>query len=152
MHLRKMDHSALVVRDLEQASWFYGEVLGLEEVPRPGNFTFGGRWFQGPNFQLHLILAQDTTAPAGFAEAGEAAHIGLAHHLAFEVDDLDAALAHLRAYNVEVVGGPMPRGDGVIQFYVYDPDRNFLEFFVWDRNSNLRVEERSAVRKDSSSS
>lgn len=152
MHLRKMDHSALIVRDLERARWFYGEVLGLEEVPRPSNFVFGGCWFQGPNFQLHLILAQDTSAPAGFPEAGEAARSGLAHHLAFEVNDLDAVLEHLRSHNIEIVGGPMPRGDGVIQFYVYDPDRNFLEFFVWDRHSNLRVEERSAVRKDSSPS
>ncbi len=152
MQLRKLDHSALVVRDLERSSWFYGEVLGLEEVPRPGNFKFGGRWFQGPNFQLHLILAQDTTAPAGFAEAGEAAHVGLAHHLAFEVDDVDSAIAHLRAHNIEIVGGPMPRGDGVIQFYVYDPDRNFLEFFTWDSNSSLRVEERTAMSSDSSSS
>lgn len=148
MHLRKMDHSALIVRDLERASWFYGEVLGLEEVSRPSTFTFGGRWFQGPNFQLHLILAQDTTAPAGFAEAGEAARSGLAHHLAFEVDDLDATLAHLQAHSIEIVGGPVPRGDGVIQFYVYDPDRNFLEFFVWDRHSSLRVEERSAIRTE----
>ena len=148
MHLNKLDHSALVVRDLERSSWFYGEVLGLEEVPRPSNFTFRGRWFQGSNFQLHLILAEDTTAPAGFAEAGEAARIGLAHHLAFEVDDLDAALAHLRAHNIEIVGGPIPRGDGVIQAYVYDPDGNFLEFFTWSQASQLSVEERAAVRKN----
>lgn len=149
MRLRKLDHSALVVQDLEKASWFYGEVLGLQEVPRPKNFTFGGRWFQGPDFQLHLILAQDTTAPAGFADAGEAALVGLAHHLAFEVEDLDETIAHLRAHQVEIVGGPMLRGDGVIQMYVYDPDRNFLEFFVWDRQSSLHVEERAAMRQGS---
>ncbi|GAC1652684.1 MAG: VOC family protein [Ktedonobacteraceae bacterium] len=140
MQLRKMDHTALIVQDLERSSWFYGKVLGLQEVPRPKNFVFGGRWFQGPDFQIHLILAKDTTAPSGFAEAGEAARTGLAHHIAFEVDDLDKALAHLRTHAIEIVGGPQPRGDGVIQFYVYDPDRNFLEFFVWG-------EERSAIRK-----
>lgn len=147
MRIRKMDHSALVVRDLEKSRWFYGEVLGLEEIPRPSTFTFGGCWFQGSGFQLHLIVAHDTTAPAGFAPAGEADRLGLAHHLAFEVDDLDAALAHLRAHNIKVVGGPVPRGDGVIQAYVYDPDGNFLEFFVWNQASQLPVEERAAVRK-----
>lgn len=73
VHLKKLDHSALVVRDLEQSSWFYGEVLGLEEVPRPCTFTFGGRWFHGSGYELHLILARDTTAPSGFAEPGEGA-------------------------------------------------------------------------------
>ncbi len=71
MHLRKMDHTALIVQELERSRWFYGEVLGLQEVPRPDNFTFGGSWFQGPGFQVHLILASDTSAPAGFAEVEE---------------------------------------------------------------------------------
>lgn len=145
VRIRKMDHSALVVRDLERSGWFYGEVLGLAEVPRPRNFTFGGRWFRGPGFELHLILASDTSAPVGFGNAGEAALVGLAHHLAFEVDDLDAAIAHLRANGIELVSGPMPRGDGVIQSYIYDPDGNFLELFVWDYESRLQVEERQAV-------
>ncbi|MBV9230097.1 MAG: VOC family protein [Chloroflexi bacterium] len=149
MQLRKMDHTALVVRDLEQSRRFYGEILGLPEIPRPSNFTFGGCWFQGPDFQIHLILESDTTAPAGFADAGEAAPKGLAHHIAFEVADLNATLAHLKAHNIEIIGGPMPRGDGVIQSYVYDPSGNFLEFFMWDPNSTLQVEERSAISKSS---
>lgn len=132
MQLRKMDHTALVVQDLGQSGWFYGELLGLQEVPRPNNFDFAGRWFQGPGFQIHLISAKHTTAPAGFAEAGESARTGRAHHIAFEIDDIEKALAYLRANNIEIAGGPQPRGDGVTQFYVYDPDRNFLEFFVWD--------------------
>lgn len=146
VHLKKLDHSALVVRDLERSSWFYGEVLGLEEVPRPRTFTFGGRWFRGSGYELHLIVARDTTAPAGFAEPGEGARLGLAHHLAFEVDDLDAMMAHLRAHGVAIVGGPMSRGDGVTQLYVNDPDGHLLEFFVWDRHATLLAEERPALR------
>jgi len=148
MQLRKMDHTALVVHDLEQSRWFYGMLLGMQEIPRPSNFTFGGCWFQGPGFQLHLILKRDTTAPAGLSPTqGEAVYRGLAHHIAFEVADLDAALAHLKAHHIKIIGGPMPRGDGVIQSYVSDPSGNFLEFFMCDPNSTLQVEERSAVRK-----
>jgi catechol 2,3-dioxygenase-like lactoylglutathione lyase family enzyme len=132
MQLRKMDHTALVVQELERSRWFYGKVLGLQEVPRPNNFTFGGSWFQGPDFQIHLILARDTTAPAGFSEAGEDVRTGRAHHIAFEVDDIEKAIVSLHAHHIEIVGGPQPRGDGVTQFYIYDPDRNFLEFFAWD--------------------
>ena len=32
MRIKKLDHSALVVRDLDRARWFYGEALGLVEV------------------------------------------------------------------------------------------------------------------------
>ncbi len=139
MQLRKMDHTALIVQELERSRWFYGEVLGLQEVPRPSNFTFGGSWFQGPGFQIHLILASDTSAPAGFAQVGEKdVRIGRAHHIAFEVDDVEKAMTTLRAHNIEIVGGPQPRGDGVTQFYIYDPDRNFLEFFVWDQESTMQ--------------
>ena len=133
MHLRKMDHTALIVRELERSRQFYGEVLGLQEVPRPRNFTFGGSWFQGPGFQIHLILASDTSAPAGFGEVAEKdVRIGRAHHIAFEVDDVEKAIATMRAHHIEIAGGPQQRGDGVTQFYVYDPDRNFLEFFAWN--------------------
>lgn len=145
MQIARLDHSALVVSDLERARRFYGEVLGLSEVPRPRSFTFAGCWFRGNGFELHLILDRDTTAPAGFGELGAGAARGLAHHLGFEVADLAAAEAHLRAHGATIVGGPLPRGDGAVQLYVLDPDGNFLEFFTWDAASTLPVEERAAV-------
>jgi catechol 2,3-dioxygenase-like lactoylglutathione lyase family enzyme len=36
MEIKKLDHSAPVVADLERARWFYGAVLGLQEIPGPG--------------------------------------------------------------------------------------------------------------------
>lgn len=145
VQIKKLDHSALVVSDIDRARRFYGVVLGLPEVPRPRNFTFGGCWFRGTGFELHLILDRDTTAPAGFGDAGAAATRGLAHHLGFEVDDLAATEAHLRKHGANIIGGPLPRGDGAIQLYVLDPDGNFLEFFAWDARSTLPVEERAAM-------
>src|SRR6516162_8566490 len=103
MHLLSLDHSTLIVNDLEQSRWFYGVVLGLEEVPRPPTFTFGGLWFQGAGFQIHLIDARDTSAPAGFGVPREAARTGRGHHLAFEVAHLDECLAHLKACGIEIV-------------------------------------------------
>jgi glyoxylase I family protein len=93
MQIKTLQHCGLVVRDLERSRWFYGTVLGMQEIPRPSNFIFGGAWFQGGDSQLHLILASDTTAPAGFVDAGPARHSGLATHLAFEVEDLAAVPA-----------------------------------------------------------
>ena len=54
----------------------------------------------------------------------------MTHHLAFEVDDLDAARARLVDHGVELAGGPMPRrGDGYVQVFFFDPDGHVLELF-----------------------
>jgi catechol 2,3-dioxygenase-like lactoylglutathione lyase family enzyme len=146
MQLKKLDHSALVITDLARARQFYGEVLGLTEIPRPPTFTFAGAWFRGQGFELHLIVDKDTTTHAGFGELGPSAQRGLAHHLGFEVDDLAAVEAHLRKHGANIIGGPLPRGDGPVQLYVLDPDGNFLEFFDRAAKASAPVEERAAIR------
>jgi catechol 2,3-dioxygenase-like lactoylglutathione lyase family enzyme len=133
MEIRKLDHAAMLVKDVERSSRFYGQVLGMEQIPRPSTFNFPGAWFSKGSFQIHLI---------GEDEAGRAAQVnpgyrrdemarGYGAHVAFEVDDLEAAMQHLRAHDVEIVGGPRPRGDGVQQLYICDPDGYIIELFVW---------------------
>jgi catechol 2,3-dioxygenase-like lactoylglutathione lyase family enzyme len=134
MEIRKLDHAAMLVKDVERSSRFYGQVLGMEQIPRPSTFNFPGAWFSKGSFQIHLI---------GEDEAGRAAQVnpgyrrdemarGHGAHVAFEVDDLEAAMQHLRAHDVEIVGGPRPRGDGVQQLYICDPDGYIIELFVWN--------------------
>lgn len=146
MNIKTLQHCGLVVRDLERSRWFYGTVLGMQEVPRPSNFKFGGAWFQGGDSQLHLILARDTTAPAGFVDAGPAKHTGLATHLAFEVENLAATKARLEQHGIEILGGPMLRGDGAEQMYLHDPDGYLLEFFHWINTGIKDAPERRAVQ------
>ncbi len=86
----RLQHCGLIVADLERSRRFYGGALGLEEVPRPGNFVFEGAWFQVGDDQLHLLVETDTTSSAGGADPGPSASVGLANHVALEVDDLDA--------------------------------------------------------------
>jgi catechol 2,3-dioxygenase-like lactoylglutathione lyase family enzyme len=135
MEIRKLDHAALLVKDVERSRRFYGQILGMEEVPRPRNFDFPGAWFRKGFAELHLI---------GETEPGRAAQVqpgyrademsrGYGAHIAFEVDDLEETQRHLGTHGVEVVGGPRPRGDGVLQLYVCDPDGYIVEFFVWQK-------------------
>ena len=35
MNARKLDHVSFLVKDVERSRRFYGEVLGLREIPRP---------------------------------------------------------------------------------------------------------------------
>lgn len=147
MKVKAIQHCGLVVADLEKTRWFYGTVLGLEEVPRPKTFTFSGAWFRCPNGdEFHLIVAGDTTAPPGFKEPGAGKKSGLATHIALEVDDLKATKAELEGHGVEILGGPMMRGDGVEQMYVHDPDGYMVEFYQWTYEDQPDAPERPPVR------
>jgi catechol 2,3-dioxygenase-like lactoylglutathione lyase family enzyme len=127
--IRGIQHCALVVGDLERSKRFYGDVLGLEEIPRPSSFAFAGAWFRAGADEVHLIVESDTTMRAGASAPGSALEFGLVTHLAFEVDSLADTLVRLRDRGVEVGGGPMARGDGVDQAFVRDPDGYIVEVF-----------------------
>ena len=119
----------LVVEDLEASKRFYGELLGMEEVPRPSSFTFGGAWFRAGRDEVHLILKSDTTQDDPPQAGGHGATSGLVTHLAFEVDDFARDLERLLATGLEPVAGPLRRGDGVVQVYFADPDGYVVELF-----------------------
>lgn len=127
--IRGIQHCALVVGDLDRSRRFYGGALGLEEIDRPSSFAFGGAWFRAGADEVHLIVESDTTMCAGAKAPGSALQSGLVTHLALEVDDLEDTLSRLRARGVEIGGGPMPRGDGVEQAFMRDPDGYVVEVF-----------------------
>ena len=139
----RLQHTGLVVADIERSRRFYAEALGLEEVPRPPNFTFAGAWFRFGRDEIHLLAESDTIGGAGQADPGIGAAYGLAHHLAFEVDDLDGASARLERAGVPLTGGPMPRGDGFVQVFFRDPDGHLLELFQWTGEDQSDAPERA---------
>ncbi len=136
MKIRALDHVALLVKDVEITRQFYGQVLGLEEILRPQSFDFSGAWFAIGTQSLHII---------GESEAGRTQQVqpgnyrpdelalGRATHIAFEVDDLQETVAYLNAEGVPIAGGPRPRGDGVMQLYICDPDGYVVELFAWEK-------------------
>jgi catechol 2,3-dioxygenase-like lactoylglutathione lyase family enzyme len=135
MNTRKLDHVSFLVKDVERSRRFYSQVLGLREIPRPSNADHPGAWLTNNehSFEVHLI---------GEAEEGRVAQThtpyrrdemasGHGSHPAFQVENLEGAMQHLRTLNVEIVGGPRPRGDGVQQIFICDPDGHMIELFVW---------------------
>ena len=120
----------LIVADLDRTRSFYIDFLGFKEVPRPANFLFGGAWFRADSGdEVHVILAEDTTADAGMPDPGRAKIEGLATHFAFEVDDLDGYIKRANELDIEIAGGPFNRGLGATQIYFQDPDGFQVELF-----------------------
>jgi catechol 2,3-dioxygenase-like lactoylglutathione lyase family enzyme len=113
MIVRDLHHVSINVTDVERATSFYVDVLGMQRLPRP-DFGFAGAWLGfGGDRQVHLIQA---TVPED-----------LGQHFAFRVEDLDAAVEALRAGGIEV-RGPVPVGDSAArQAFLHDPDGNRLE-------------------------
>jgi catechol 2,3-dioxygenase-like lactoylglutathione lyase family enzyme len=136
----------LIVADLERSRRFYGDALGLEEVPRPHNFVFQGAWFQVGDDQLHLLVEAETTGTAGGPDPGPSASVGLANHIALEVDDLASAGARLAERGVPLLGGPMPRGDGYDQMFLRDPDGYVIELFQFTGEDQSDAPPRAPIR------
>ena len=123
-----LQHVALIVSDLDASRRFYGEQLGMEELQRPASFGFAGAWYRAGGQEIHLIGAADTSAQPGWGSRPRT-DVGLAAHLAFEVDDLDTECERLRSIGVDACSAARPRGDGVVQIYFEDPDGHLVELF-----------------------
>jgi catechol 2,3-dioxygenase-like lactoylglutathione lyase family enzyme len=114
--LKRISHVNLAVEDVEAARHFYGQVLGLEEVPRAEGNRRPGAWFRLGALELHL--SHEPTPRNAESK----------RHVAFEVRDLDALREHLEDAQV-----PLEEGSQVIgmrRFFARDPSGNRLEFFV----------------------
>jgi catechol 2,3-dioxygenase-like lactoylglutathione lyase family enzyme len=133
--LRGTDHVGITVPDLDQAERFFVDVLGATPVYALGPKRSDDDWMltqmgvhprteireirfyrlgNGPNIELFDYAAADGRAPQPHNS-----DIG-GYHLAFYVDDMDAAVAHLRAHDVEIMGEPVASaGASAGQHWVY---------------------------------
>lgn len=123
--LRHGDHVGLVVPELEAAIAFFERVLGGRCVLRHGPYRGVS---DDPEMQVRQFARHARTEVDGIAivhvadvvlellqfsapdqrhEPPRTSDAG-GHHVAFYVDDLGAAVEHLRANGVRVLGSPMP--------------------------------------------
>lgn len=127
LSVKSIDHITIVVRDLEDASRFYRDVLGMRQVERPA-FGFPGAWFQAGDTQIHMNVAGEEAGEPGIRVVG-ATNAPRAFHFAFEVNDCDAAAEKLRAHGIPLEVAPRSRPDGARQMYVRDPDGHLVELY-----------------------
>ncbi|MEN6414314.1 MAG: methylmalonyl-CoA epimerase [Veillonellales bacterium] len=100
----KVDHIGIAVKDLEQAKKFYTEVLGLtvagEEVVAEQKVKVAFV----PSGDSELELLESTTSDGPIAKFIEknGGHEGI-QHIALKVDNIEAALADLKAKGVRLI-------------------------------------------------
>ena len=146
--LESIDHVNIVVHDLPRMTEFYTRVLGLRETKR---VTISGAWIdqtvdlrdvtaecvyldlpQGPRVELLRYVNPPASRPDGLGASNTP---GL-RHMAFRVDDIDAAVERLQDAKVpffsgvqEVPTSQVTYAGGVRKRLVYfqDPEGNLLE-------------------------
>ena len=100
--IKKIDHIALVVGDIEAALGFWRDSLGLEldhleTVPRENSaIAFL------PVGSSEIELVQPTSDDSGIAKYLEKRGPGM-HHICMEVDDIEGMLAQLKAQDVQLI-------------------------------------------------
>ena len=114
-----LDHIGIAVQDIEKAIAFYGDALGLEvqapeevvsERVRARSMPVGG-----PSLELLEATAPDSAIATYIGKRGP----GL-HHVTLRVDDLRAALAHLKARGVRLINAePRPGAEGSLVAFIH---------------------------------
>lgn len=118
--LRGTDHIGFTVPDLAEADDFFVRVLGCQRVYSLGPFARDDWMLEHLNVHPRTVMRQLHFYRCGFGSNFEIFEYDAAdgqrpqprnsdlggHHLAFYVDDLDAAVAYLRGEGVRVLGEP----------------------------------------------
>jgi catechol 2,3-dioxygenase-like lactoylglutathione lyase family enzyme len=97
------------------AKRFYGDLLGLPEIPKPAGTRQGrGAWYELGEMQLHLSLEDDARN-----ETSD-------RHVCYQVRDIAAANLEFREAGIDVIPDPRPVS-GQSRFFVRDPGGNLIE-------------------------
>lgn len=119
-------HVAIISSNLEAAKRFYVEALGLEimsEHFREARNSWKIDLKIDEHTQIELFTFPDPPARVSNPEA-----CGL-RHLAFQVDDLDSTLAHLKSFGIEAEPVRVDEYTGKRFTFVKDPDQLPIEFY-----------------------
>ena len=125
MHIQRLGHVVLKVRDVQRAEAFYADLLGIpiiSRVTQPVNMTF---FTLGDHHNFAVIeLGRDATAPAAHAT-------GLAH-VAFKIGnsihEYQCAKTEVESADVEIVYEA--ERAYTKSMHLHDPDRNEVELYI----------------------
>lgn len=137
--VRGVNHIGLTVPDIAEAETFFTEVLGCEKATSFGPFRDDEGTFMQDllNVDPRAVIHQISLLRCGFGSNIELfdyeapdqqtvqpknSDIG-GHHIAFYVEDIDAAAAYLKEKGIRTLMGPLPVSEGpaagqsIIYFY-----------------------------------
>ena len=114
-----LDHIGIAVKDLSAALAFYRDALGLDiEAPEEVASQRVRAHFV-PVGEAKLELLEATAADSPIAKYVDKRGPGL-HHITLRVDDIEAALAQLKAHGAKLIDQkPRPGAEGSLVAFVH---------------------------------
>ena len=126
LKLKQVAHVCIFARDVEETRRFYEDVLGMRTV---FNFTRGGKIFG-----FYLDAGNRTFVEVFENASAEYSGKNQINHMCLEVEDLDAAVAHINARGVETT--PKKKAcDDTWQAWIDDPNGVKIELFEYTEAS-----------------
>jgi len=119
--IKRIDHIAIVVEDIESTLGFWRDALGLElahveDVPeQKSEVAFL------PVGESEIELVRPTTDDSGVAKYLQKRGPGM-HHISLEVDDIEGMLAQLKAKGVRLINETPVQGAGGKQIAFIHPE------------------------------
>jgi len=126
INIKNIHHVAVLTDNYEVSKKFYTEVLGFEimkETYRAERQSYKLDLAINGTYQIELFSFPDYRERASYPEAK-----GL-RHMAFTVDDVEAAAAFLKEKNVEVQEVRVDEITGKRFVFFYDPNGQPLELY-----------------------
>lgn len=113
--IKQISHLGIAVKDLEEAREFYRSVFRLESSGpiTGGDGTVKVSMVKVGTTLIELLqpLGEDGVIAKFLEKRGEGFH-----HICYEVDDIKAETASLKAAGLEVLGEPRPGAEGMSVF------------------------------------
>lgn len=123
----RFDHCAVQVSDLDSSIEFYTKKLGFRllsvEESEEHRIRYAFLDISGSKIELLENLDGNFVRP-NILEP-------FCPHYCIEVDDMDAAVEHLRANDIRIESGPTACVAGEVLVYFKDPDGNVFEYIQW---------------------
>jgi len=122
--IKKIEHIGIAVKNIEKANLIYTELLGIapyksEAVASEGVIT---SFFKTGESKIELL--EGTKAESAITKFIEKRGEGI-HHIAFEVDDIDAEIQRLKNSGFALVSDkPMPGADNKLVCFVHPKSAN----------------------------
>lgn len=125
MTAKRIDHTGIMVKDIETSIAFYQDVLGMQLKDRithtNGIIELAFLGFQeGPETEIELIQGYSSELPAE----------GKVHHVALLTEDIAAEFTHAKRQGAVFIDEEITTlPNGYRYFYIEGPDGEWIEFF-----------------------
>ena len=123
MKLGRLNHVGVATPSIAKSVETYRLLLGAEKIGEPFDLPAQGVkvcFVDAPNTQIELIEPYDESSPiAGFLRKNPT---GGQHHVCFEVPEIHAAVAHMKASGATVLGEPRIGAHGTPIVFVHPKD------------------------------